>query len=143
MSNKIRNKPQDFLQGLLISDQKLTEEEFLQEYKLPELQFCHNDFRKLKHYTNELKNGSFAVEIYTDSLDHISGEPDGTGWLCLTKTLYVHNGYVYQDGKKLERLEYSCYTGFHTKAIFTIRKTANNEPNSIPALEMPSIVFSQ
>lgn len=131
MASRIRHKPNVFSHHLLIVREYLTEEEFLQEIKLPEIYFCHNDFRKLKYYIDELKIGSFIVEIYTDSLENISAEPDEEGWLCSSKTLYVHNGYVYENGKKLERLEYSGYTGFHTKAIFAIRKSVADAPNSI------------
>lgn len=143
MSKEIRNKPNVFNHQLFINDQNLSEKEFLQECKSPELQFCRNDFRKLKYYIPELQIGSFVIEIYTDSLEHISGDPDKSGWLCSSKTLYVYNGYVYENGQKIERLEYSGYTGFHTKAVFTIRKIANKKPNNNAPLEIPSITFSQ
>jgi len=93
-------------------------EQPLKEYGW-KLVYCLSDIRKLKHYIPELQIGTYIVELYVDSAEHILGEPNEDGWLCSSKIIVVQNGLV----GTTEKIENTHLAGYHTKRIARVVPT--------------------
>ena len=82
---------------------------------------CLNDFRKLRFYSFELQKRTFLIEIYTDSLENISRDPDQDGWICTSRWIYIQDGKIIDPySSYTEKINNTHLSGYHTKHIFQL-----------------------
>lgn len=96
---------------------------YLQRYGY-KLAYCNSDFRKLKHYVNDLLalDDLFTISTYSPSRpQEIGSDPDAQGWICSSHFVILHRSMVYDTTLKTPvRLDDYCDLDRYVKRLFRV-----------------------